>query len=171
MSVLRLSYWLFVTFLPKKQHLSPAKTFEGRNTPAQPLDVWSVWRDLVRNKYVRCVQLCWKLGEVLRRCLLQFNMLSLTRLAVGCLESLDSLIGAVLGNQCGVWEGRNTMRTLVFYALSVWITRWFDFTPAVLRSVWMTNVGELTNRCCSANAASLCKRGYSQPPRVLPLPV
>ena len=36
---------------------------KGRNTLAQPLDVWSVWGDSddVGNKYVWCVQLCWKL--------------------------------------------------------------------------------------------------------------
>ena len=38
----------------------------------------------------------------------------------------------------------------------------------VLRSVYG---GELTNRRCGVNAVSLCERGYSQPPRVLPLPV
>ena len=38
---------------------------------------------------------------------------------VGCWtsEPLDSLIGGVLANQCGVWEGRNTVCALVFYAL------------------------------------------------------
>ena len=38
---------------------------------------------------------------------------------VGCWRSepLDTLIGGVLANQCGVWEGQNTVRTLVFYAL------------------------------------------------------
>ena len=55
--------------------------------------------------------------------------------------------------------------------LSVWITWRFVFIPAVLRSVWMTNGGELTNRCCGITGASLCERGYSQPPQVLPLPV
>ena len=36
---------------------------------------------------------------------------------VGCQpsEPLDTLIGGVLANQCGVWEGRNTVSTLVFY--------------------------------------------------------
>ena len=34
----------------------------------------------------------------------------------------------------------------------------------------MTNGGELINRCCGVNVASLCERGYSQPPQVLPLP-
>ena len=55
--------------------------------------------------------------------------------------------------------------------LSVWITWRFVFIPAVLCSVWTTNGGELTNRRCGVNAASLCERGYSQPPQVLPLPV
>ena len=32
-------------------------------------------------------------------------------------EPLDSLIGGVLANQRSVWEGRNTVCTLVFYAL------------------------------------------------------
>ena len=32
-------------------------------------------------------------------------------------EPLDSLIGGVLANQCGVWEGRNTVCALVFYAV------------------------------------------------------
>ena len=32
-------------------------------------------------------------------------------------EPLDSLIGGALANQRGVWEGRNTVRALVFYAL------------------------------------------------------
>ena len=38
---------------------------------------------------------------------------------VGCRPSqpLDTLIGGVLVNQRGVWEGRNTMCALVFYAL------------------------------------------------------
>ena len=27
------------------------------------------------------------------------------------------------------------------------------------------------NRCCGVNAASLCERGNSQPPKLLPLPV
>ena len=38
---------------------------------------------------------------------------------VGCQppEPLDSLIGGVLANQRGVWEGRNTVCALVFYAL------------------------------------------------------
>ena len=38
---------------------------------------------------------------------------------VGCRpsEPLDSLIGGVLANQRGVWEGRNTVWTLFFYAL------------------------------------------------------
>ena len=31
-------------------------------------------------------------------------------------EPLDSLIGSVLANQCDVWEGRNTVCALVFYA-------------------------------------------------------
>ena len=35
----------------------------------------------------------------------------------------------------------------------------------------MTNSGELTNCRCGVNAESLCERGYSQPPGVLPLPV
>ena len=60
----------------------------GRNTPAQPLDVWSVWRDLdeVGNKYVRCVQLCWKLLEPLGCRLLQISMWSLRRFVVRCLS-------------------------------------------------------------------------------------
>ena len=53
----------------------------------------------------------------------------------------------------------------------VWITWRFIFIPAMLRTVWMTNVREFTNRRCGINAASLCERGYSQPPQVLPLPV
>ena len=36
---------------------------------------------------------------------------------------LGSLIGYVLANQCGVWEGRNTVRPLVFYALRSLIPR------------------------------------------------
>ena len=38
---------------------------------------------------------------------------------VGCRtsEPLDSLIGDVLGNQRGVWEGWNTACALFFYAL------------------------------------------------------
>ena len=38
---------------------------------------------------------------------------------VGCQtsEPLDSLIGSVLANQRGVWEGQNTVCALVFYAL------------------------------------------------------
>ena len=32
-------------------------------------------------------------------------------------EPLDSLIGGVLANHCSVWEGRNTVCALVFYAL------------------------------------------------------
>ena len=38
---------------------------------------------------------------------------------VGCQpsEPLDSLIGSVLANQRGVWEGRTTVCTLFFYAL------------------------------------------------------
>ena len=44
--------------------------------------------------------------------------------------------------------------------ISVWITQQFVFTPALLRSVWMANGGELVNRCCGNNAASLCERGY-----------
>ena len=38
---------------------------------------------------------------------------------VGCRlsEPLDTLIGGVLANQCGVWEGQNTVCALVFYAL------------------------------------------------------
>ena len=32
-------------------------------------------------------------------------------------EPKDSLIGGVLANQHGVWEGRNTVCALVFYAL------------------------------------------------------
>ena len=38
---------------------------------------------------------------------------------VGCQtsEPLDSLIGGVLANQRGVWEGRNTVCALFFYAL------------------------------------------------------
>ena len=38
---------------------------------------------------------------------------------VGCRlsEPLDSLIGSVLVNQHGVWEGRDTVCALVFYAL------------------------------------------------------
>ena len=37
---------------------------------------------------------------------------------VGCWpsEPLDTLIGGVLANQHGVWEGRNTVCALVFYA-------------------------------------------------------
>ena len=38
-------------------------------------------------------------------------------------EPLDSLIGGVLANQCDVWEGRNTVCTLVFYALRSVIPR------------------------------------------------
>ena len=44
--------------------------------------------------------------------------------------------------------------------LSVWITQQFVFTPAVLRSVWTTNSGELANHHCGVNTASLCERGY-----------
>ena len=56
----------------------------GRNTPAQPLDIWSVWGDSdeVGNKYVWCVQLRWKLSQLLGRCLLRFSMQSLRRWAV-----------------------------------------------------------------------------------------
>ena len=50
--------------------------------------------------------------------------------------------------------------------LSVWISWRFVFIPVVRRSVWMTNGRELTNRRCGVNAASLCERGYSQPPQV-----
>ena len=61
---------------------------KGRNTLAQLLDVWSLWGyvDKVRNKSVWCVQLRWKLLEPPGRCLLQFNMRSLRRLAVGHLS-------------------------------------------------------------------------------------
>ena len=55
--------------------------------------------------------------------------------------------------------------------LSVWITWRFIFIPALLCSLWMTNGGESTNRRWGVNAASLCERGYSQPPQVPPLPV
>ena len=38
---------------------------------------------------------------------------------VGCQlsEPLDTLIGGVLANQHGAWEGQNTVCALVFYAL------------------------------------------------------
>ena len=62
--------------------------FKGGNTPAQPLDVWSIWRvsDEVANKYVWCVQLRRKLSELRGRCLLRLNMRSLRRRAVGRLS-------------------------------------------------------------------------------------
>ena len=55
------------------------------NTLGQPLDIWSIWGDSDEfgNKSVQCVQLRWKLLEPRGRCLLQFNMQSLRRLAVG----------------------------------------------------------------------------------------
>ena len=61
---------------------------KGRNTPAQLLDVWSIWRDSdeVGNKYILYVQLCLKLSELRRRCRLRFSMQSLRRRAIGCLS-------------------------------------------------------------------------------------
>ena len=61
---------------------------KGRNTPAQPLDVWSVWRDSdeVGNKSVWCVRLRWKLSVQRGRCLLRFSTQRLRRLAVGRLS-------------------------------------------------------------------------------------
>ena len=58
--------------------------------------------DEVGNKYIWCGQVRRKLSqaeEVGRR----------------MSEPLDSLIGGVLANQRGVWEGLNTVCTLVFY--------------------------------------------------------
>ena len=46
--------------------------------------------------------------------------------------------------------------------LSMWITQRFIFTPAVLRSVWITIGRELVNHCCGVNVASLCESSYSQ---------
>ena len=42
----------------------------------------------------------------------------------------------------------------------MWITQPFIFTPAVLRSEWTANGGELANHRCGVNVASLCERGY-----------
>ena len=65
--------------------LRPFKiVFNGRNTPAQPLDVWSIWRDSdeVGNKYVWCVQLRRKLSEPSGLCQPRLSMRSLRRWAV-----------------------------------------------------------------------------------------
>ena len=43
--------------------------------------------------------------------------------------------------------------------LSVWITQQFVFTPALPRSVWMTNGGELVNHRCGVIASSPVWKG------------
>ena len=78
----------------------------GRNTPAQPLDVWSVWRDSdeVGNKYVWCVQLCRKLSEPHGRCQLQLSMQSLRRRAVGRLSHWILWLVVCQLNGCSDWR-------------------------------------------------------------------
>ena len=76
---------------------------KGRNTPAQPLDAWSIWRvsDEVGNKYVWCVvQLRWKLSEPRRSCLLRLNMWSLRRRAVGWAIGFSDWLCANESAQC-----------------------------------------------------------------------
>ena len=67
-------------------------------------------------------------------------------------EPLDSLIGGVLANQRDVWEGRNTVCTLVFYALLSVIPRchalqyWHEISCYV-RSGRITCVRLVMPRC------------------------
>ena len=70
---------------------------------------------------------------------------------VGCWpsEPLDSLIGGVLANQLGVWEGRNTMCALFFYALRSIISCFNVVPPAYCISC--KRVGSTLKRCVECN--------------------
>ena len=112
---------------------------KGRNTLAQPLEVWGVWGDLddVGNKYVQCVQLRWKRSEPRGCWLLQFSLRSMRRLAVGHLSHwiiyasyMTILNGGVLANQRGVLEGQNSVCALFFYALCSVISCFHVAPPA-----------------------------------------
>ena len=67
-------------------------------------------------------------------------------------EPLDSLIGGVLANQRSVWEGRNTVCTLVFYALHSVIScfhaleYWHETSCDYVHSGWI-------NLCSFSNAS------------------
>ena len=97
-----------------------AHCLKGMNTPAQPLDVWSIWRDSdeVGNRYVRCVQLCWTLSAPTEHAKSEEEGRWTT-------EPLDSLIGGVLANQRCVSEycvRRSFQPTVIprFHALHSW---------------------------------------------------
>ena len=63
-------------------------------------------------------------------------------------EPLGSLIGGVLANQRGVWEGRNTVCALVFYALRSVIPRFHG-----LQSWHETLCSGRINLCLFGNAS------------------
>ena len=79
---------------------------EGRNTLAQTLDVWSVWRDSdeVGNKYVWCVQLRRKNSEPRGHCRIQLSMQSLRRRAVGRLSHWILWLGVCQLNGRSDWQ-------------------------------------------------------------------
>ena len=129
---------ILLTFVSLRLRMSvytPACMPEGRNTPAQPLDIWSVWRDSgeAGNKYVWCVQLRRKLSMPRERCRIWLSMRSLRRWVVGRLSHWILWLvvrqlngrsdGRCASESAGVWEGRNTVCALFFYALRSVIPR------------------------------------------------
>ena len=73
---------------------------------------------------------------------------------VGCRppEPLDSLIGGVLANQCGVWEGRNTACALFFYSLCYIIPRFHFLQSWHETSCYYVRSGQI-NLCSFGNVS------------------
>ena len=73
---------------------------------------------------------------------------------VGCgsSEPLDSLIGGVLANQRGVWEGQNTVCTLLFYALRCVISCFHVLEYWHETSCYYVHSGQI-NLCSFGNAS------------------
>ena len=68
-------------------------------------------------------------------------------------EPLDSLIGGVLANQRGVWEGQNTVCTLVFYVLRSIISCFHALEYWHKTSCYYVRSGQI--KYCSFSNASL----------------
>ena len=112
------SCWRKLPVVPQRKLIGWTPVCKAWNTPGQPLAVWSIWGDSDEfgNKSVWCVQLCWSFWNHAdsvcsdSTCEVWDGWLS----AVWAIGFSDC---GVLANQRGVWEGRNSVCVLFFYAL------------------------------------------------------
>ena len=116
----------------------------------------------VGNKSVRCVQLRWKLSDVVcsnSTCEVWGGWLSAVW-AIGfsdwlCASCMTILISGVLANQCGVWEGQNTEYCVCFVFLCTPF-RHFQFSCSATRLLHLTQVHNVHATVELAARQSVC---------------